>query len=76
MWAQYDFGGGPRIGGTAMILWLAWSRFRVVLPLADDGIDVAVACWVLKASRSGYYEWPDRPLSAATSRTPTRSTPS
>jgi len=38
MWAQYDFGDGPRIGGVATILfclWLAWSRFRVVLPLLD-----------------------------------------
>jgi hypothetical protein len=38
MWAQYDFGDGPRIGGTATVLfclWLAWSRFRVVVPLLD-----------------------------------------
>jgi len=38
MWAQYDFGDGPLAGGAATILfclWLAWSRFRVVLPLAD-----------------------------------------
>ncbi len=38
MWAQYDFGDGPRIGGAATILfclWLAWCRFRVVLPLLD-----------------------------------------
>jgi len=38
MWAQYDFGDGPRIGQAATILfclWLAWSRFRVVLPLLD-----------------------------------------
>ena len=38
MWAQYDFGDGPRIGATPTILfcmWLAWSRFRVVLPLLD-----------------------------------------
>jgi hypothetical protein len=38
MWAQYDFGDGPRIGGAATVLfclWLAWSRFRVVLPLLD-----------------------------------------
>ena len=38
MWAQYDFGDGPLIGGTATVLfclWLAWSRFRVVLPLLD-----------------------------------------
>ncbi len=38
MWAQYDFGDGPRIGGVPTILfclWLAWSRFRVVVPLLD-----------------------------------------
>ena len=38
MWAQYDFGDGPEIGGAATVLfclWLAWSRFRVVLPLLD-----------------------------------------
>jgi hypothetical protein len=38
MWAQYDFGKGPLIGGTATVLfcfWLAWSRFWVVLPLLD-----------------------------------------
>lgn len=38
LWAQYDFGDGPRVGGAPTILfcfWLAWSRFRVVLPLAD-----------------------------------------
>jgi hypothetical protein len=36
MWAQYDFGDGPRAGGAASILfclWLAWPRFRVVVPL-------------------------------------------
>jgi len=52
MWAQYDFGDGPLAGGTATILfclWLAWSRFRVVLPLLDksgpsvqSAIDVAL----------------------------------
>jgi len=51
MWAQYDFGDGPLAGGAATVLfclWLAWSRFRVVLPLLDksqpsvqSAIDVA-----------------------------------
>jgi hypothetical protein len=38
MWAQYDFGDGPRVAGAPTILfclWLAWCRFRVVVPLLD-----------------------------------------
>jgi hypothetical protein len=52
MWAQYDFGDGPPAGGAVTVLfclWLAWSRFRVVLPLLDksqpsvqSAIDVAL----------------------------------
>ena len=41
-------------------------RFRLVRELAGDGIDVAVACRVLKVSRSGYYEWVNRLPSART----------
>ena len=43
MRAQYDFGDGPLIGQvktTLFCLWLAWSRYRVVLPLL--GQDVAL----------------------------------
>nr|WP_027935499.1 IS3 family transposase [Amycolatopsis sp. ATCC 39116] len=36
----------------------------MVRELADDGIDVAVACRVLKVSRSGYHEWHTRPPAA------------
>ena len=35
MWAQWDWGAGPAICGRATVLfcaWLAWSRFRVVVP--------------------------------------------
>jgi putative transposase len=35
--------------------------FPLVRELADDGIPVAVACRVLKTSRSGYYDWLGRP---------------
>ena len=38
MWLQYDFGDGPVIDGRKTVLfcvWLAWSRFRVVLALRD-----------------------------------------
>jgi hypothetical protein len=48
MWGQYDFGDGPRVAGTVTVLfcfWLAWCRFRVVLPLLDKtlpGVHAAV----------------------------------
>jgi hypothetical protein len=35
---QYDFGDGPRICGVKTILlmaWLAFSRFRIIIPLRD-----------------------------------------
>ncbi|MDQ1249033.1 MAG: hypothetical protein QG597_3407 [Actinomycetota bacterium] len=38
MWAQYDFGDGPRVAGVKTILlcaWLAWSRTRVIIPILD-----------------------------------------
>lgn len=37
--------------------------FRLVHELAANGYPVAGTCWVLKVSRSGYYEWRDRPPS-------------
>jgi transposase len=38
LWMQWDYGDGPTIDGRRTVLfcaWLAWSRFRVVLPLWD-----------------------------------------
>jgi transposase len=35
---QYDFGDGPRIGGVKtnlFVAWLAFSRFRIVIPLRE-----------------------------------------
>jgi transposase len=47
MWAQYDWGKGPAVGGRATNLfcvWLAWSRFRVVIPTWDRTLPTTVAC--------------------------------
>jgi transposase len=47
MWLQFDWGEGPRIGGRRTQLfcaWLAWSRFRVVLPAWDQTMGSLVAC--------------------------------
>ena len=41
MWLQYDFGDGPVIDGVKTVLfcaWLAWSRFRVVIPFRDKTV--------------------------------------
>jgi hypothetical protein len=38
LWMQWDYGDGPKINGVVTVLfcaWLAWSRFRVVVPLRD-----------------------------------------
>lgn len=45
-WLQYDFGAGPQLEGTTVVLfcaWLAWSRFRVVVPLADKSMPSVIA---------------------------------
>jgi hypothetical protein len=38
LWLQWDYGDGPVVAGPRAVLfcaWLAWSRFRVVVPLVD-----------------------------------------
>jgi hypothetical protein len=38
MWFQWDYGTGPVVAGVEVVLfcaWLAWSRFRVVIPILD-----------------------------------------
>ena len=45
LWMQWDYGDGPRIDGVVTVLfcaWLAWSRFRVVVPLRDKTLPSVV----------------------------------
>lgn len=38
LWMQWDYGDGPEVAGRSTVLfcaWLAWSRFRVIVPLWD-----------------------------------------
>ena len=47
LWMQFDWGEGPRINGRRTSLWcawLAWSRFRVVIPVLDKILPTIVAC--------------------------------
>ncbi|MDQ6797550.1 MAG: IS21 family transposase [Actinomycetota bacterium] len=47
MWAQWDWGEGPVVGGRRTSLfcaWLAWSRYRVVIPTWDHTLPTVVAC--------------------------------
>ncbi len=47
MWFQYDWGQGPVVAGRATNLfcaWLAWSRFRVVMPTWDRTLPTTIAC--------------------------------
>lgn len=56
MWLQYDYGDGPVIDGVKTVLfvaWLAWSRFRVVLPLRDKTMPSVFAALDLTFRRLG-----------------------
>lgn len=47
MWAQWDWGHGPVVGGRQTYLWcawLAWCRFRVVVPTWDKTLPTVIAC--------------------------------
>jgi transposase len=46
LWLQWDYGDGPVVEGHKIVLfcaWLAWSRFRVVIPLADRTLPSVIA---------------------------------
>lgn len=56
MWLQYDYGDGPVIDGVKTILfcaWLAWSRFRVVIPLRDKTLPSVFAALDVTFRRLG-----------------------
>ncbi|WP_346279213.1 IS21 family transposase [Pseudonocardia sp.] len=56
MWLQYDFGDGPVIDGVKTVLfcaWLAWSRFRVVLPIRDKTMPSVFAALDVTLRRLG-----------------------
>ena len=45
LWLQWDYGDGPEVGGMRAVLfcaWLAWSRYRVVVPLRDKTLPSVV----------------------------------
>ena len=45
LWLQWDYGDGPGVAGMRAVLfcaWLAWSRFRVVVPLRDKTLPSVV----------------------------------
>ncbi|TLF71819.1 IS21 family transposase [Nocardia cyriacigeorgica] len=47
LWLQWDWGAGPFIDGRRTQLWcawLAWSRFRVVIPVLDKTLPTVVSC--------------------------------
>ncbi|CAN5812624.1 hypothetical protein BH24ACT5_BH24ACT5_27080 [soil metagenome] len=47
LWFQWDYGTGPVVGGVSTWLfcaWLAWCRFRVVLPIRDKSLPTVIAC--------------------------------
>jgi hypothetical protein len=56
LWFQYDFGDGPTIAGrktTLFCAWLAWCRFRVVLPILDKTLPSVIACIDVTLRRFG-----------------------
>jgi transposase len=47
MWAQWDWGQGPAVGGRATNLfcaWLGWCRFRVIIATWDRTLPTLIGC--------------------------------
>ena len=56
LWFQWDYADGPLVNGFKTWLWcawLAWSRFRVVLPIRDKTLPTVIACIDVTLRRFG-----------------------
>ena len=56
MWMQYDFGDGPPVLGAPTQLfcgWLAWSRYRVVVPILDKTLPTVISAIDIALRRVG-----------------------
>lgn len=56
LWFQWDYADGPLVEGRKTWLWcawLAWSRYRVVLPIRDKTLPTVIACIDLTLRRFG-----------------------
>jgi transposase len=61
LWLQWDWGCGPPVPGPSgaaretllFCAWLAWSRFRVVLPVWDRTLPTLIACLDVTLRRIG-----------------------
>jgi DNA-binding HxlR family transcriptional regulator len=54
LWLQFDWGDGPRVGGRKTQLfcaWLAWSRFRVVIPVWDQTMGTLARAFTVLGKR-------------------------
>jgi hypothetical protein len=53
LWLQWDYAAGPMLAGQRIVLfvaWLAWSRFRVVIPLRDRTMPSVIARWMPRSA--------------------------
>ncbi|MCB8913239.1 IS21 family transposase [Rhodococcus rhodochrous] len=61
LWMQFDWGDGPKVPGPGGVLrstllfcaWLAWSRYRVVIPVWDQTLPTLIACLDATVRRFG-----------------------
>jgi transposase len=61
LWMQFDWGEGPKVPGPGGVMrstllfcaWLAWSRYRVVIPVWDQTLPTLIACLDATVRRFG-----------------------